>query len=1025
MSSWFLGSMNQQLLRRTTRGALVVALVLGSATQVLAQLPTARLYSIYPAGGQVGAKVDVTVTGADLELASKLIFSNPAITGAQKTAEPNPFQKGPQPVPNQFTITIPADCPPGLYEVRAVGKFGVSNARVFEVGSLPEILEKEPNNDLKTATETTLGSVVNGKANGAADLDLFQFAARQGQRVLIDCAAQRLDSRMDATLVLYNPAGQQIAMNRDTTRRDPLIDFTIPADGVYAVKVYDFTYGGGDDFVYRLSIGTGPRIDFVYPPAGQAGTTGAFTLYGRNLPGGAPAEGVTIDGRPLEKLTVQIALPGGPGPRQPSGNTLLTPDASDLDAIDYRLTTPQGISNAVLIGVTNGPVTAEVEPNDISTAAQKIALPCEIVGQFQKSADMDRFAFEGKAGTAYWVEVVAHRFGRMVDPQVVIQRVTVNDKGEETVADVIESDDTRPNVGGATFNTLTEDPSFAFTVPADGNYRMLVKNQFGQGDPRNVYRVSIHPAAPDFRLSVVPKFPAAPQQPVGVWSPLLRKGGSELLEVIAFREDGFTGEIAVSVEGLPPGVTAAPVTIGTGMNSAPLVLTAADNAAEWVGPVKVVGKAKVAEAEVAREARFGSNIWETATNVPNASAPARLTQSLMLAISGGEIADFLVDAGQGKVWEMSRAGALEIPIKITRRGEFKGAVNLAPIGPPPNVQIPAIALNPDQAELPLKFNLPPNAPLGTFTFYLNGQTAVSYKRNPELAKAAADYKAELDKAVTDLTEAMKKADADKATATTEAQTAAAKAKTTADAKTAADKAAADAAAAAKAAQEKFEAAKKAADGDANNKTLADAKAAAEKEAADTAAKAKTADEAKVAAAKAAEEAATAAKTTDEKKAAAEKAAAAAADKLKQAQAVQQTATQQAQQLATAANPANINVFVPSTPITLKITASPITSAVTAPGALKQGAEVQIPVTITRLYNYNDPVDLEAVIPNGVAGLQIAKVTIAAGANQGALVVKAAANATVGKHNLTIRATAKLNNQPLPVDQPTMLSVEAP
>ncbi|MGE0607531.1 MAG: PPC domain-containing protein [Pirellulales bacterium] len=1009
----------------SARRLLLALAALAFPGAALAQLPAARLYSVFPPGGQAGQSVDVAITGVDLELANKLIFSQPGIAAVQKTVDPNAYQQGPQPVPNQFTITIPADCPPGRYEVRAIGKFGVSNSRMFVVGTQPEILEKEPNNDLKTATETTLGTVINGKSNSATDLDFYKFAAQTGQRVLVDCLAERIDSRMDATLALFDPNGRQIATNRDTTGRDPLLDYTIPADGIYTVKIYDFVYGGSDDFVYRLSIGTGPYLDFVFPPAGQAGTTGAYTAYGRNLPGGVPADGLAIDGHPLQKLPVQIAIPGGADARQPSIGVLVGSESADLDAIDYRLTTPQGTSNAVLISATAAAVVAEVEPNDAPEAAQKITLPGEFVGQFQTTGDIDGFAFEGKAGTAYWVEVLSHRFGRMVDPQVVIQRIVVNDQGEQTISDVIESDDTRPNIGGNDFTTLSEDPAFAFTVPADGNYWMLLKNQFGGGDPRDVYRVSVREARPDFRLAVFPKFPSAPNQPAGVWSTLLRKGGSDLLEVLAFRKDGFAGEINVTVEGLPAGVTAQPVTIGPGMNSAPLVLMAAEDAAETIVPIQVVGKAAIADAEVVRTARSGAAVWESVGNAPNASAPARLTQDLMLAVSAAEVAPFVVDAGQGQLWETSRAGTLEIPIKITRRGEFKGAINFAPIGPPPNVQVPGIALNPDQAELPLKLTLPPNAPLGTFTFYLNGTTTVSYRRNPELAEAATAFKASLEKLVAEQTEAQKKADADKAAATTEAQTAAANAKTATDAKTAADKVAVDAAAAAKAALDKFEAAKKAAEADANNKDLADAKAAAEKESADAAAKSKTADEAKVAADKAAEDAAAKAKTADEKKAAAEKAAVDAAELLKATQAALTAATAQATALTNAANPANINMNAPTTPIVIKITAAPITSAVTAPGALKQGAEVQVPVTITRLYNYNDPVDLEAVIPNGVAGLQVAKVTIPAGENAGVVVIKAAANATVGQHNLNIRATARLNNQPLQVDQPVLVTVEAP
>ena len=58
--------------------------------------------------------------------------------------------KGPLP-PSKFKITVAADVPPGNYDVRVVNKFGVSNPRVFVVGDLNELQEKEPNNDVPEA----------------------------------------------------------------------------------------------------------------------------------------------------------------------------------------------------------------------------------------------------------------------------------------------------------------------------------------------------------------------------------------------------------------------------------------------------------------------------------------------------------------------------------------------------------------------------------------------------------------------------------------------------------------------------------------------------------------------------------------------------------------------------------------------------------------------------------------------------------------------------------------------------------
>ena len=61
-------------------------------------------------------------------------------------APPKLPQLPPEPLTNQFAVTIAADVPPGVYDVRAIGTFGISNPRSFVVGTLPEVKEQGGNN---------------------------------------------------------------------------------------------------------------------------------------------------------------------------------------------------------------------------------------------------------------------------------------------------------------------------------------------------------------------------------------------------------------------------------------------------------------------------------------------------------------------------------------------------------------------------------------------------------------------------------------------------------------------------------------------------------------------------------------------------------------------------------------------------------------------------------------------------------------------------------------------------------------
>ena len=1014
-----------QLPRSSASKLAWLFLLAAAPNALLAQLPAARLSAVCPSGGKSGTTFDVTIAGSDLDEVTKLHFSHPGITATQKTTPPGPADKGPQPVANQFSVAIAADVPPAMYEARAIGRYGISSPRAFTVGELPELIEQGANNSPAQALEVPLGATVNGQANAQA-YDYYKFSAQKDQRIVIDCWAQRIDSRMDATLAVYDAGGKELATSRDVNRRDPLVDVQIPADGVYTIRVHDFIYAGGPEYFYRLNIGTAPYIDFIFPPAGQPGTTGKFTLFGRNLPGGTAVAGLAIEGRPLEQLPVDITVPGGAAAQQLNINGMVDPEGTSIDGFEYRLKSAQGTSNPVLIGIAAAAVVAEQEPNNDPAKAQKVALPCEFVGQFNPRGDRDWFTFEAKKGDVYTLEVISQRQGVATDPQMIVQRVQVNDKGVETVTDLQEADDLATSIGGNAFNTRTDDPSYRFVAPDNGTYRILIADLYQRGNPRYTYRVSIHPELPDFRLVAVPLF-VNPQQnnqaQAGV--PLLRKGGHASVNVLCFRRDGFAEEVTVSATGLPAGVTCPDVVLGPGQNAAALVFSAADDAAEWAGPIQIVGKSKIAGAEVVREARPGNVVWPSAPQVQNASPDARLARDLALAVSGHEAAPYTVKVAEAKVWEMSRAGKLEIPIKVTRRGDFKGALAMTAAGLPPNAKVNNFNIDGNTTEMKVQLELPNNTPVGTFTFYLNAQSQVSYKRNPQAQAAAEAAKKEVDALLAKANEEAKKATQAKAEADKLATEAAAQIKKTADARAAADKLAVDSMAAAKAALEKAQQAKAAAEKEAANPALQEAKAAAEKAAAEAEGKAKAAAEAQAAAVKAMAEADAKAKATTEAKAAADKAAAEAAEKVKAITAAQAAAAKRMQDAANLSKANNVNAIEPSSTIVVKVTPAPITLAAPAEAAkIKQGEKLEVPLTITRLYGYKDPVEVEAVVPQGVANIKIAKVTIPADQTAGKLTFEAAANATAGNHTFTLRATAKFNGQNLPVDQPLPVMVEA-
>src|SRR5206468_5745155 len=102
----------------------------------------------------------------------------------------------------KFKVTVAADVPAGTYDARLVAKWGVSSPRLFAVSrGLTEVAEKEPNDEPATAQAVPVNCVINGTSDQGRE-DVFRFAAKKGQRLVVECFAQRLDSQLDGLLSL-------------------------------------------------------------------------------------------------------------------------------------------------------------------------------------------------------------------------------------------------------------------------------------------------------------------------------------------------------------------------------------------------------------------------------------------------------------------------------------------------------------------------------------------------------------------------------------------------------------------------------------------------------------------------------------------------------------------------------------------------------------------------------------------------------------------------------------------------------
>jgi hypothetical protein len=685
--------------------------------------PTARLYHVFPGGGQLGTSFEVIVSGTDVADATGLWFSTPGITAesvgptAPPMIDPKAKQpKGPLATSHKFRVTVAPSARLGNHDVRVITPLGITNPRVFVVGDLQEFSEQEPNNDTDQMQRVQLNCTVHGTISSPVDVDYYSFAGSKGQRVVLSCLTSSIDSKLPATIELFGPGGALLGVNRNYKHDDALLDAVLPADGDYYVRVASFAYTlGGPDYFYRLTISTAPWIDAVYPPVVEPGTKATVTVYGRNLPGGKADPAAVIDGRTLEKITTTVDVPKDAAAAQRLDFPgYIPPLASGLDGFEFRLRNDTGSSNGMLLTFAQAPVVLSKDDHGEPVKAQPLTLPCEVAGKVMKKGDRDWYKFGAKKGEVYSIDIYADRLGAPVD--MYFQLRTPDGK-------LLKEDDDNPEIlSPQLYTPNTDPPRYRFVAPADGTYELLVANRFNylQAGPRHQYRLRITPETPDFRVVAMPMASLTPDAPV------VRQGGHQVLSVYVWRQDGFAGNLTLTGEDLPPGVTVRPQVIPSTQKQAFVVVSAAPDAKPWEGALKLVATATVHGKQLVREVRGATMTWPNQqVNIP---AVSRLDRGVVLAVR--ERGPFSLAATVDKI-VITQGDKLEIPLKLERYAkDFATPVQVVPINLPQGIQVQPVTLSPgkDEATVPLPAN---QFPPGTYTVVFRGTAGAGGMKAPK------------------------------------------------------------------------------------------------------------------------------------------------------------------------------------------------------------------------------------------------------------------------------------------------------
>ena len=615
-----------------------------------AQAPQGHVAHIFPAGGQQGTTVQVTVGGSDLGDAKEVRVTGDGVTGKVIKVD--------KAATATISVTIAADAKCGQRDLRLVTAGGVTNRSRFIVGQLPEVMETEPNSQRDAAQPLpAVPVVVNGQIFGA-DKDSFRFSAKAGQTIVCRVRAQQLLPFMadavpgwfQAVLTLCDADGNRLAYVDDFRfHPDPVLIHEIERDGEYVVEIRDSIFRGREDFVYRLSVGALPYVTHVYPLGAPRQTTAKVNLFGANLP------------------DAEMDLE-------------LTSDCPSLRRVE---SSRGGIfCNSLPFAVGETPETEETEPNGSPQQANPIEMPVTINGRIGQPGDVDCFTFTAQAQQQLLMDVQARRLDSPLD-----SILTVLDANGLSVA---QNDDAEDNC--QPLITHHADSRLVYTFRRTGKYVVRIADVQGKGGQEFAYRLMISPPQPDFQLRLTPD------------NPRMGQGATTVLTVHALRRDDFNGQIDLSVEGLPQGFTASGTVIPEDVNEVILTLTAPSDAPLGIHMPTITGTATIGDRTVTRRALPAEDVMQAF--IYHHLLP---TDEFLLTVVEPGPFKLIPQMPEGFI-RFGAGRTAFLVVKAERKPEAKGAIRLTLSNPPQGVRMPNAVIPPGKDEVKCEIRYPNKTP---------------------------------------------------------------------------------------------------------------------------------------------------------------------------------------------------------------------------------------------------------------------------------------------------------------------------
>ncbi|MGJ8655926.1 MAG: PPC domain-containing protein [Akkermansiaceae bacterium] len=357
-----------------------------------------------------------------------------------------------------FPITIAPDAPLGEHKFRIACTDGTTVLETFWVGQYPLVKEtKEANNSPNEAQAIENNRTLTGITD-REDVDYYKLHLKKSQTVTIEVEAMRLGKTFfDPFIAITDANGSELVSCDDSHlhRQDPYLSFTASKEGDYYILIRDSAYEGGGGHVYHMHVGDFPRPLSISPLGAQRGKAATFVSV--------------LLGKSELKQTQTFSAEDEFQPLY-------------ITSGKYSSHTPYQIR------VTDFGALTEKEPNDNvkhQNQATTPTAPIAFHGTVQQDGDKDWYRFHAKKGQKVRLQVYARELGSPLDSLIQIHDA----KGKY----IANNDDLAQNF---------PDSKLDYTVPADGDYWVVMQDRLKKGTPHHHYRIELTLQSPSIDASL-------------------------------------------------------------------------------------------------------------------------------------------------------------------------------------------------------------------------------------------------------------------------------------------------------------------------------------------------------------------------------------------------------------------------------------------------------------------------------------------------------------------------------------------